>query len=1036
MAHSHTAVTTGLQHKLLIALATLALAIGLLPGQAFADTTPTPSSDKAVEISDGYVIWGIKYSWRKYAWTGQEVSDGLEIIPSGVDEEPGLYKWPIADGTYDPETKTTILNLDGTIHYKLYCSPEHPDVCALDSIFRDLQVVISPEEQVIRGTYIGRPQDNPGGPMELHEGVLATLNLSEVSPDLSNSHTTWTDMPSVAGDQLTLYPEGVDIDPATIHYTGPGGKPHIKEKWAIPGSPYYEKTHEWQPAEEDGDLVYFPTSSGKHIVAMHFPHKAEGVNSVFTVLTPETLTPVATHDWVEPRSWTASGDDEPRVYRGPVTWDPDTATLFFVAKSARTLEGRRIYAAHWNEQTEEFSVDLVDQISAPLGGSVREDGGIFSWDSKNNRLLYSVRTSLGGDTPPLQELLEYTPTSTGWEKEIHPIELPTGAPDVPEKTRIHDLFNEQHVRIGCDVWIDDHLICARPTYYTNEAGKLIGTPVLDIWAGPDGSWKSRYISSTMPSSYDPMLAGRQSPFSRTILAADGGLLLGGAGGTGEIRWLDDALGDPQAHDLLVDKNITLENIFIGAVDQHYGFDIGYSSTPKKLRIFKDRQLISSITAESPNSYHPQLTSIEPGTVYLATGFYESPHAIMRYAVQAVAPTVIQDPVDQQVDLLEGATSDEAIFSVEFEAMGDTTVQWQERPVGAEYFQNIDGANSASLSVDATLAKNGTVYRAVMANVAGKVSSAEATLSVRSAPRFLDQPTDVTGQESDIVTFTAPVSPDIAATGQVWQVKTEDGWQNLTDSEDVTVNGDTLIVTATAGRNGEVYRSVISNEVGSTVSAEATLTVIGAASEPHVTQHPVSRQVAVGQSVEFTAAASGTPEPTVIWQQRIAGGTWTDISDATTPSLLIPDATLGQSGVEYRAVFTNDSGQVASQPATLTVIDPTPPPAPKPEPEPEPEPTPDPVPDPGQVPGIPGGPGATPPPDDSPEPAPQPSAPATHDPGEPTTAPSSPASTRAATPSPTGDPAMPSTGADLWALAAIALMIGALGTALIYQRYRS
>ncbi len=69
---------------------------------------------------------------------------------------------------------------------------------------------------------------------------------------------------------------------------------------------------------------------------------------------------------------------------------------------------------------------------------------------------------------------------------------------------------------------------------------------------------------------------------------------------------------------------------------------------------------------------------------------------------------------------------------------------------------------------------------------------------------------------------------------------------------------------------------------------------------------------------FTAAATGTPTPTVQWQVSINGGTtFTDIPGATstTYSFTVDPA---DSGNQYRAVFTNSLGVATSNSATLTV----------------------------------------------------------------------------------------------------------------------
>ena len=92
----------------------------------------------------------------------------------------------------------------------------------------------------------------------------------------------------------------------------------------------------------------------------------------------------------------------------------------------------------------------------------------------------------------------------------------------------------------------------------------------------------------------------------------------------------------------------------------------------------------------------------------------------------------------------------------------------------------------------------------------------------------------------------------------------------------------------------------------------------AASAPTVTTQPASQTVTASQSVTFTAAASGTPTPTVQWQVSTDGGSsFGNVSGATSASYTFT-ASAGQNGNEYRAVFTNTAGSATSNAATLTV----------------------------------------------------------------------------------------------------------------------
>ena len=94
--------------------------------------------------------------------------------------------------------------------------------------------------------------------------------------------------------------------------------------------------------------------------------------------------------------------------------------------------------------------------------------------------------------------------------------------------------------------------------------------------------------------------------------------------------------------------------------------------------------------------------------------------------------------------------------------------------------------------------------------------------------------------------------------------------------------------------------------------------------PEITVNPTDQTVLNGETATFTAAASGTPEPTVQWQFSTNGGaTWNNLVGATSTTLNF--TANGDNGTQFRAVFTNTGGSVPTAAATLTVITDTTPP---------------------------------------------------------------------------------------------------------------
>jgi hypothetical protein len=93
-----------------------------------------------------------------------------------------------------------------------------------------------------------------------------------------------------------------------------------------------------------------------------------------------------------------------------------------------------------------------------------------------------------------------------------------------------------------------------------------------------------------------------------------------------------------------------------------------------------------------------------------------------------------------------------------------------------------------------------------------------------------------------------------------------------------------------------------------------VTTPGAA--PKITTQPTSQTVGLFATATFTAAASGSPTPTVQWQQSTnSGKTWTNISGATSTSYKV--TALFNNGYEFRAVFTNSLGSATTNAAKLT-----------------------------------------------------------------------------------------------------------------------
>jgi len=234
----------------------------------------------------------------------------------------------------------------------------------------------------------------------------------------------------------------------------------------------------------------------------------------------------------------------------------------------------------------------------------------------------------------------------------------------------------------------------------------------------------------------------------------------------------------------------------------------------------------------------------------------------------------------------------------------------------------DGVDSCTATVaagqcDITLSTTGS--RTLIAtyagdgNFTGSTSAGEAhTVNVATqAPTITTQPTNQSVCAGVTATFSAAANGNPAPTVQ-WQVSSDNGttWNDLNGETNLTLSVDT-----SAANNGKQYRALFTNSAGSATTNAATLTVN---SVPAVTTQPGNQTVNAGQSVSFSAAASGSPAPTVQWQvSSDNGATWSDLTGETATTLTFT-AQSGDNGKQYRAVFTNGCGVATSNAATLTI----------------------------------------------------------------------------------------------------------------------
>jgi autotransporter-associated beta strand protein len=252
----------------------------------------------------------------------------------------------------------------------------------------------------------------------------------------------------------------------------------------------------------------------------------------------------------------------------------------------------------------------------------------------------------------------------------------------------------------------------------------------------------------------------------------------------------------------------------------------------------------------------------------------------------------------------------ATFSVTAAGTAPLSYQWQQDGV------DLPGATSRTLTLNNIGDSFVGDYTVVVSNSVSEATSDIATLTVTHPPVITSQPANLTVNLGQNATFSVAVNGDTPFTYQ-W-------FQNGLPASGGNVSGGTtrqLIITDVMTSNGGTYYVAITNDVGQTISSNATLTVIV---PPAITNQPAGLTNNAGSTATFAVGASGTT-PAYQWYQITATATnkLTDNANITgsTSNVLTIAGVLGADDAYYMALASNQAGTAASSNALLVVIDP-------------------------------------------------------------------------------------------------------------------
>jgi Regulator of chromosome condensation (RCC1) repeat/Immunoglobulin I-set domain/ZU5 domain len=261
----------------------------------------------------------------------------------------------------------------------------------------------------------------------------------------------------------------------------------------------------------------------------------------------------------------------------------------------------------------------------------------------------------------------------------------------------------------------------------------------------------------------------------------------------------------------------------------------------------------------------------------------------------VAPTIVTQPAAVVVDAGNTAT-----FAVGVSGTGPLTFQW--RKGGAD----VAGATSAAITLVGVAAGDAGLYSVVVGNVAGNVTSADATLAVTTTPPPVVTPPSISTQPSTLV-----VAPGAAATLAV--AASGSGplayqW-SLEGTPVAGATGPVLAIASVGASEAGSYTVTISNGAGIVTSLPATLILVGA---PVITTQPAAASVIEASTATFSVTATGA----ALRYQWLRNGVM--VAGATGSSHTTLATALADSGSVYSVLVYNGAGLVLSQPAVLTV----------------------------------------------------------------------------------------------------------------------
>lgn len=768
-------------HLRSVGRAALLAALLALLASGLTAAAPSLATAEQTQVSEGSLTWGVKESFRNYI---RGIAHGdIEVAGGATENGDGTFAFPVASGAYEPETKATSVQFAGSVHFSGHGG-------SLDFTLSDLRIEITPEETSLYADASSRPLSG-GEPVGGEDQLIATLDVANVEPEVAEGTTTWAGVPSkLAAAAVPLfageYTIGTVLDPLTLRYAGPGGKPApATEDWSEPGTRVFETTFSDRLTDAWRAVAFDREANVVHAL---IGASGDGVAGVrFQAYDAATLEPVG-----EPTPVYPGFDNQTRV-----AYDPAGKRLF-----ARMGESPAISMFAWDAASQRYTATELAAASALPTAAGDSNTMALVWDAANSRVLALLGTR---DNATLV-VITYNAIAQRWN--VQQVRQSTGALDVGDYR-------------PADLAVTPSGTILAPSPFDN----FFPGPVLDLTFGL--ALPRKVVGRPIPGTVTEVLPEQHfmgypnAHGWRGVVPVDGSSFYAfeyeSPARVAKFAKADGAwtqVGPEVRTDQRFGVGPGLSQHAAVVADPSDGtLFVGY-------KLVRDGRVIGELPVANPNL--SKLVA-DGGRIYASIN-----SSRWVFDEQGRTPSFTAQPQDARVSLGDGQSAGRATFSAEAAGAPVPTLQWQTRPPGSTSIRDwadVEGQTGATLSVSASALDHGRQYRVVATNDVGALASRAVMLAVDTAPTIAVPPRDVTVTAGADAVFTA-MAVGQPAPAVRWERYADGNWVAIgADDSGYVVDGGQLVVqAANVDQSGTRFRARAANDAGRAYSPQATLTV--------------------------------------------------------------------------------------------------------------------------------------------------------------------------------------------------------------------